>query len=130
MTSMKRLSQIKPLMRRTELLVTAGAMAVAGPAFAQNAAQPENGYPTFLLTGFSGAQWYRIYKGNNERINKFEKGILWGERYTEDVAKYWGMEESLTIGYNRLNIPVAGRGTFLSDTVNTSLTANVIGYLT
>ncbi len=113
------------------MLVTAGAIAVAGPAFAQNAAQqnaaqPENGYPTFILTGFLGGQWFQLYQGDNARTHTFDKGIIWGERFTEDVHKYWGLEESLALGYNRLNIPVAGLGTFRSDTINTQLTVNVI----
>jgi hypothetical protein len=127
---MKRLSQIKPLIRRTALLVTAGAIAVAGPAFAQNAAQPENGYPTLILTGFLGGQWFQLYQGENARSHTFDKGIIWGERFTEDVHKYWGLEESVALGYNRLNIPVNGFGTFRSDTLNTQLTANVIAYFT
>jgi outer membrane protein OmpA-like peptidoglycan-associated protein len=127
---MKRLSQIKPLIKRTALLITAGAIALAGPAFAQNAAQPENGYPTFIVTGFLGGQWYQLYQGENARSHTFDKGIIWGERFTEDVHKYWGLEESLALGYNRLNIPVNGIGTFRSDTINTQVTANVIAYLT
>src|SRR5882724_1053846 len=98
---MKRLSQIQPLIRRTALLAVAGALTVAGPAFAQNAAQPENGYPTLILTGFFGAQWYQLYQGDSARTHKFDKGIVWGERFTEDVSKYFGLEESLVIGYNR-----------------------------
>jgi hypothetical protein len=129
MTSMKRLSEFKPLIRRMALLVAAGALATTGSVFAQNAAQPERGYPTFFMTGFIGAQWYQLYQGDSARTHTFDRGLTWGERYTEDVSKYWGIEESLTLGYNRLSIPVAGRGAFQSDTVNTALTANVIAYL-
>ena len=127
---MKQLSQIKPLLKRGLLLIAASTLAVTGSAFAQNAAQPENGYPTLFITGFFGAQWYQLYQGVNARSHSFNSGIVWGERFTEDFAKYWGLEESLVVGYNRLKIPVQGRGVFLTDTVNTQYTANVLMYFT
>ena len=127
---MKPMSQIRPLLKRGMLLFTAGTLALAGSAFGQNAAQPENSYPTLFITGFFGAQWYQLYQGVNARSHSFNRGVTWGERWTEDVSRYWGLEQSLTLGYNRLNIPVAGNRQFSTDTVNTALTANVLMYFT
>ena len=70
---MKQLSQIKPLFKRGLLLIAASTLAVTGSAFAQNAAQPEKGYPTFFMTGFFGAQWYQLYQGVNARSHSFNR---------------------------------------------------------
>ena len=86
---MKPMSQIRPLLKRGMLLFTAGTLALAGSAFGQNAAQPENSYPTLFITGFFGAQWYQLYQGVNARSHSFNRGVTWGERWTEDTSKHW-----------------------------------------
>jgi hypothetical protein len=105
---------------RQLLLCVTAALAITGSAFAQTAssgaAKPadEGGYSKWDVDPFVGWQWFQIFQGSNIRPHKFESGVVWGGRVTEDFSNHFALEQSLSLGYNRLELKPTGQANFMS----------------
>jgi opacity protein-like surface antigen len=83
------------------LILTGAAAAQTAPsAAAKNAVPQEGGYSLLDLSIFGGYQWFQIGQGNNANAHAFSGAGAWGERLTEEVWPYIGIEEGIQIGYN------------------------------
>jgi outer membrane protein OmpA-like peptidoglycan-associated protein len=126
--------------RWTAAVLAIGAtLAITGPAAAQNtnAAKPrsavsvEGGYSTFDFSVFAGADWYQFGQGTTNSVNKFDRGISWGERFTEDFSKYLAFEEGTQVNYNHLLLRPLGAPSFASvSSGSTSVYGDVVLHLT
>jgi outer membrane protein OmpA-like peptidoglycan-associated protein/opacity protein-like surface antigen len=83
-------------------------LAAASPALPQNAPAPQapstDSYSTFNVDLFLGYQHFLIDNRDAARVNSFNDGIVGGFRFTEDVWRYVGIEQSLSIGSNTLAV--------------------------
>jgi len=68
----------------------------------------EGGYSKWDISPFIGWQWYQLGEHSALRPLDFNSGPAFGARLTEDVSKYVGIEEGLTIGLNNLRFLPAG----------------------
>lgn len=110
-------SKSNPFQSRTILLTVFAALVTAGTALPQSSSSsgnavkdpPEGGYSLVDLSVFFGTQWYQIYQGSGgSGQHFFEARPVVGERVTENWSRYVGLEESFTLGFNRLAILPAG----------------------
>lgn len=120
---------------RGALITIAVAIAVAVPGLAQTAPPDKSAslpgeYARFEVSPFVGYQWFQIYK-HAFRYTKFDSGPVLGVRVTEDLWKYFGLEQSFTAGYNDLRFIPFGLltpvGTFAR---NYTLAINGVVYFT
>jgi outer membrane protein OmpA-like peptidoglycan-associated protein len=72
------------------------------------------GYSTFDVNFFIGEQWFQFGQGNNAAYHQYGPSVAWGERATEELTKYFGLEQGLMLGYNRLRLLPVGGTTFQS----------------
>ena len=77
------------------------------------------GYSTLDLSIFAGWQWFQFGQGHNAAVHQFGPAGSWGERLTEDVHRYVGIEEGIQLGYNRIKLLPVG-GTSFSSTGGSS----------
>lgn len=117
------------------LLSLAAALAVAVPAFSQ--AQPAKSkslpgeYSIIEFNPFVGYQWFQVYARENNRVSKLDAGPTFGFRITEDLWKYVGIEESLSVGFNDLRIKPFGLNSFVgTDARNFTLAINPVLHFT
>ena len=113
---------------RSSLLVGVAALAVAVPAMPQSQT-PSNSsgsdYPTFEVGVFGGGQWFR-----DKGVKKFNGGPLVGFRFDEYLATYFGLEESLTAGFNQLELLPWGENAYTGFSErNYQLAVNPMFYL-
>jgi outer membrane protein OmpA-like peptidoglycan-associated protein/opacity protein-like surface antigen len=102
---------------RTAVLAITAALALTGAASAQVKKADTNvatGYSTVDLSVFAGWQWFQFGQGTHGAIHQFAPAGSWGERLTEDVHKYIGLEEGIQIGYNRIKLLPVGGSSFSS----------------
>ncbi len=104
---MKTRSHFPLLKPRCGLLAFVAALAVAVPALPQNAASGSDGYPTVEVGVSAGGQWFR-----DKGIKRFGAAPLLNFHVDEYLATHWGLEESLTIGFNQLKLLPFGEDTF------------------
>jgi outer membrane protein OmpA-like peptidoglycan-associated protein len=107
---------------RTAVLAITAALAISGVASAQDKKPDSNvaaGYSTLDLSIFAGWQWFQFGQGHNAAIHQFGPAGSWGERLTEDVHKYFALEEGIQLGYNRIKLLPVG-GTSFSSTGGSS----------
>jgi hypothetical protein len=94
---------------RIILLTVLAALAIAGPAYSQNAVPDQRGYNTVDLSFFFGAQWYQIYQGSGGSGQHFlDAKQVWGERLTFDPLSHVGFEVNFALGFNKLVLLPAG----------------------
>lgn len=98
------------------VLLTAG-LALAGSGFAQNSnfgtKDESGGYSKLDMSLFAGWKWFQIGQGN-KGVHQFDPGFGWGERLSEEVHKYIGLEEGLNMNYNRFKILPVGAANYTS----------------
>ena len=82
--------------RRSSLIAAVAILAMAGPALAQSKSSSSDDGTTVEVGVFAGAQWFR-----STNVLKFDKSPLVGFRVDEDFTNYFGLEESLTAGFNQ-----------------------------
>src|SRR4051794_20679072 len=103
---------------RTAALAITAALALAGTASAQQDKKPDTnvaeGYSTVDLSVFAGWQWFQFGQGTHGAVHQFAPAGSWGERLTEDVHKYFALEEGVQLGYNRVKLVPVGGSTFSS----------------
>ncbi len=123
----------------TAVLAIGAAIVCTGPASAQNgsisAHQSSNvakgGYSTLDFTLFGGADWYQFGQGTTNSVQKFDRGISWGERFNEDIFNYGGLEEGVQLNYNHLLLKPQGFNTFASvSSGSTAVYADAVIYMT
>ena len=95
-------------------LLTAG-LALTTSGFAQNSnfgtKDESGGYSKLDMNIYGAWKWFQIGQGN-KGVDKFDSGFGWGERLSEEVHKYIGLEQGLMIGYNRYNILPVGASNY------------------
>jgi outer membrane protein OmpA-like peptidoglycan-associated protein len=98
---MQKKSRFSLVKSRSSLLAVVAALAVAVPAMPQSktSTSGSDGYPTIEIGVFGGGQWFR-----DKGVKKFEASPLVGFRFDESIADHWGLEESLTAGFNQLDL--------------------------
>src|SRR5271157_1803422 len=86
---------------RTAVLVASIALAMTVRVSAQTTTNvaSEGGYSPLYFDLFAGYQWFQFLQGNNQ-LQTFGPSGVWGERWTEDISKYIGLQEMLQLGYN------------------------------
>jgi hypothetical protein len=96
------------------VLLTAG-LALTTSGFAQNSnfgtKDESGGYSKLDMNIYGAWKWFQIGQGN-KGVDKFDSGFGWGERLSEEVHKYIGLEQGLMIGYNRYNILPVGASNY------------------
>ncbi|HXJ41627.1 MAG TPA: hypothetical protein VNH18_20280, partial [Bryobacteraceae bacterium] len=111
------------LPRMTLALATAG-LALTASAFAQNSnfgtKDESGGYSKIDVNFFAGWNWYQIGQGS-KGVHQFDAGFAWGERITEEVHKYIGLEQGMKLGYNRFKILPVGAPDYYSFRNNQNL---------
>jgi len=112
-------------------------VATAGPALPQssgNAAKPssdEGEYSTFDIGDFFGAQWFQLWQGTINQNHLLEPKVIFGVRATEDLGKYWGIEENYGTAFNRLYmLPYGGTGYASVSETNFQFSVRGLAYLT
>jgi len=122
---MKKRSDLCTHRWRTAVLAITAALALTGVASAQDKKADTNvaaGYSTLDLSIFAGWEWFQFGQGHNAAVHKFAPSGTWGERLTEDVHKYFALEEGIQIGYNGLRlVPVGGNNFSAQKASNTLL---------
>jgi opacity protein-like surface antigen len=84
----------------------AATVILSGAAVAQTAPSTtmkpmsERGYSLLDLSIFGGYQWFQFGQGNNAGAHAFSGAGAWGERLTEELWPYVGIEEGIQVGYN------------------------------
>ena len=96
----------------TAVLVAGIALAMTGPVSAQDTGSKttnvaQGGYSPLYFDIFAGYQWFQFLQGSNQSQNFAPAGV-WGERWTEDISKYIGIQEMLQLGYNGAQYYPAG----------------------
>ncbi len=95
-------------------LLTAG-LALTTSGFAQNSnfgtKDESGGYSKLDMNIYGAWKWFQIGQGN-KGVDKFDSGFGWGERLSEEVHKYIGLEQGLMLGYNRYNILPVGASNY------------------
>jgi outer membrane protein OmpA-like peptidoglycan-associated protein len=61
-------------------------------------------YSQYDISIFGGAQIFQLYQGSDARVYQFDKGPIFGVRLTEDLWKYFGVEEGVSIAGNPLEL--------------------------
>ena len=86
------------------------ACGTASPALAQNSAQglAEGTYSSWNISPFFGTQWFQFAQGKTIRPLTFDPGITFGVRVSEDLSRYFGLEEGAAMGFNRANFKPYG----------------------
>ncbi len=96
------------------VLLTAG-LALTTSGFAQNSnfgtKDESGGYSKLDMNIYGAWKWFQLGQGN-KGVDKFDSGFGWGERLSEEVHKYIGLEQGLMIGYNRYNILPVGASNY------------------
>ena len=96
------------------VLLTAG-LALTTSGFAQNSnfgtKDESGGYSKLDMNIYGAWKWFQIGQGN-KGVDKFDSGFGWGERLSEEVHKYIGLEQGLMLGYNRYNILPVGASNY------------------
>jgi len=99
-------------------------LALTGSVFAQSAnsgaAKPaaattdDGGYSSWEFTPFVGWQWFQAFQGQNQRnyADYFKSGWLFGERISANFTPHFGVEDSMSLGGNSLNLKPAGQQGF------------------
>ncbi|MDP9054630.1 MAG: outer membrane beta-barrel protein [Acidobacteriota bacterium] len=115
------MSNFKKRRWRNMLLAATAAVATAAPAYSQsaskNAAKPystEGEYSTWDIGGFFGTQWFQMFQSNFNRSHELLARPVVGIRVTQDVGRYFGIEESLGVAFNRLALLPTGRTSFVT----------------
>lgn len=108
-------SKLRPRFQSSKVLaLLAAGLTLTGSALAQNSnfgTKDESGHYSKLdMNLFAGWNWYQIGQGN-KGIHQFASGFTWGERISEEVHKYIGLEQGLKIGYDRFRIQAVGSPT-------------------
>jgi len=89
----------EPAWLRTGLAIT-GLMLALPLAAQTNVVPPNNDRFTVIeISPFAGYQWFTSHP-----IQRNLNGVMGGLRLTEDFSDYWGLEESVSIGYNDVRL--------------------------
>ena len=85
------------------LLAMAAALGPATPALAQSSASSgsEGTYSSWNISPFFGTQWFQFAQGSSIRPLTFQPGPTFGVRVTEDVSRYFSLEQGAAVGLNR-----------------------------
>jgi outer membrane protein OmpA-like peptidoglycan-associated protein len=136
---MTTMSEINRSRWRSILLAVTAVLATASPALPQssssgNSAKPfsdEGEYSTWEIGGFFGTQWFQRYQGSTaQRYLLLTKPII-GVRVTEDLGRYYGVEETFGVGFNRLAmLPYGGSGYATVSEYNYQIAVHGLLYLT
>jgi outer membrane protein OmpA-like peptidoglycan-associated protein len=120
---------------RNILLALTVVVATAGPALPQstNVAKPidEGEYATWDIGGFFGTQWFQMYQETTDQLHLLLTRPIIGVRVGEDMWRYVGIEESVSVGFNRLAmLPYGGSGYATITERNWQFAARGMFYLT
>lgn len=121
------------LPRMAFALVAAG-LTLTGSTFAQNSnfgtKDESGGYSKLDLNIFAGWNWYQFGQGSHG-IHQYASSAAWGERLSEEVHKYIGLEEGVKFGYNRYKIlPVGATNYYFNSNTQTMLYGAGVLHLT
>ncbi|HYA16372.1 MAG TPA: hypothetical protein VEF06_02845, partial [Bryobacteraceae bacterium] len=89
----------------------AAALAAVPSAMAQdNAAKgvDTTGYSLVDISAFFGTQWFQFGQGGTIRPLTFAPAMTTGVRFSEDLWKYVGLEESYSVGFNKIQLLPSG----------------------
>lgn len=127
-------SQFNPARWRKILLALAVAVVTAVPALPQtNVAKTadEGEYATWDLGVFFGTQWFQMYQEKNNQNHLLLTRPITGVRFGQDFARYFGIEEAFSVGFNRLAmLPYGGSGYATVRETNYQLAVHGMLYLT
>lgn len=115
------LHQQKRFAGRIALAALALMPALTVPVFAQatssNTATPakdkgEGEYSLVDVGAFGGWQWFQVYQGTSNAVEKLESGIYVGGRVTENLARYFSLEQFFAFANNRADLQPAGNSLY------------------
>jgi hypothetical protein len=98
---------------RNILLALTAVVVTAGPALPQSSSgnSDEGEYSTWDFGVFFGTQWFQLYQETNSQNHLLEPSIIFGDRATFDVGRYFGIEGAYSTAFNRLYLlPYGGSG--------------------
>ena len=114
---------------RGSLLAAFAALALAIPALPQSTASGSSAGSdgsTLDIGAFVGGQWFRA-----SGVQKFDKALLIGIRFDENFTNYVGLEESVSVGFNPIEIlPYQAAGYEKFTEKNWQLAVNPMFYAT
>lgn len=89
-------------------------------------------YAKYEIGLFGGYQWFQMWNGDDDdRVSKLESGPIVGFRATQDLWNYFGLEESLSAGFNDLLLLPFGLNQYTkTSAMNYTLAVNPIVYFT
>jgi outer membrane protein OmpA-like peptidoglycan-associated protein len=120
----------------TILLAVTAVLVTAGPALPQstNAAKPfsdEGEYSTWEIGAFFGTQWFQMYQETTAQNHLLLPKPIIGLRATQDLGRYFGIEETFGTGFNRLDLlPYGGSGYASVNEYNFQFAIHGLFYLT
>jgi hypothetical protein len=101
-------SCLDKLHRSGALLTMAAALVMstvaASPASAQSNAvttTQEGRYSLWDISPFFGSQYFQLYQGSSARPLDFRAGIMVGGRVTENVSRYFSLEQGFSAAWNQ-----------------------------
>ena len=106
-------SDFKRWRLRNLLLAVTAVVATAGPALSQsasdNVAKPYEGeYASWDIGGDFGTQWFQVFQGKVARSHELLARPVVGIRSTQNIGRYFGVEEGFGVAFNRLALLPAG----------------------
>lgn len=102
-------SNLKRWLRNSALLAAATLGTVStGQAQSTASTAPEGSYSSWNVSPFFGWQWFQFAQSNSIRPLTFEAGPKFGIRFTEDVSRYFSLEEGAGMGFNKAQFKAAG----------------------
>ncbi|HKD04862.1 MAG TPA: hypothetical protein VKB79_03075 [Bryobacteraceae bacterium] len=122
---------LRPGWSRAALLtVMAGLVftaSVSGQSNTNNVADTR-GYSTLDFTIFGGYQWFQFGQGSNAAIHRFDGAGAWGARLSEELSRYFAIEEGYQMSFNRLELLPVGATNLssMSDMQNRVYAAGVL----
>ena len=120
---------------RGVLLTLTAALAAAVPATPQATPAKSSSLPgeyaIYEVNPFGGYQWFQLYARSENRVSKLDAGPVFGGRFTEDLWKYVGLEQSITVGFNDLRIRPYGLKDYVgTDAKNYTIALNPVLHFT
>lgn len=127
-------SEFNPWRWRKILLALTVAAVTTVPALAQtNVAKgvDEGEYSTWDIGGFFGTQWFQMYQERNDQNHLLLTRPIVGVRFGQDPGRYVGIEESFSVGFNRLAmLPYGGSGYATVRETNYQIAVHGLLYIT
>jgi outer membrane protein OmpA-like peptidoglycan-associated protein/opacity protein-like surface antigen len=124
-----------PIRKRNAVAIAALALATAIPTLAQSppksSQDSSDQYSIYEVNIFGGYQHFLVDQRDAARVSQINAGGTVGFRLTEDWWKYFGVEESLSVGFNSLSATPLGLTTKVtSGNDNYTLVFNPMIYFT